>query len=131
MWGQLCSMGDRDLVNRYAGKPDENQAEIVAALRGVGASVAITSQAGKGFPDLVVGFRGVNYLIEVIGPGKIRNYRKTGGLMPNQVEWHDAWRGQCAVAHNVEEALAIIGMGSIEQHYRGIRNKIIGETDGT
>ena len=42
---------------RQDARKDANQTQIVDALRGVGATVAITSMLGHGFPDLVVGYR--------------------------------------------------------------------------
>ena len=50
---------------RRAAKIDANQTEIVKALRQVGASVQSLASTGKGCPDLLVGFRGVNWLLEV------------------------------------------------------------------
>ncbi len=50
---------------RRAAKIDRNHVEIVAALRGVGASVQDLAAVGKGCPDLLVGYRGQNYVIEV------------------------------------------------------------------
>lgn len=84
-----------------AAKIDNNQREIVEALRGIGASVEITSQVGKGFPDLAVGFRGNTYLLEVKGP--------KGKLTPDQVRFHQAWNGHIAVVRTVDEALVTVG----------------------
>jgi hypothetical protein len=82
------------------GRVDANQKEIVDGLRQVGARVQVTSDVGKGFPDLVVSFRGVVYLIET----KTEN----GKLTPDQVDWHNDW--QCAhIVKSVDEALKIIG----------------------
>ena len=50
---------------RRAARADSNQAEIVDALRKVGASVQPIHTVGGGVPDLLVGFRGQNYLFEV------------------------------------------------------------------
>ena len=81
---------------------DANQPEIVADLRKVGASVLLLHEVGEGCPDICVGFRGMNYLIEIKGPdGKLRR---------SQVEWHWDWRGQVAIARTSEEALRIIGL---------------------
>ena len=49
----------------HCGRTDANQPQVVKALRDAGATVAITSMVGDGFPDLVVGFRGETLLIEV------------------------------------------------------------------
>ena len=50
---------------RRDAKVDQNQQEIITALRQIGASVYPLHFAGKGCPDLLVGFRGRNYLIFV------------------------------------------------------------------
>ncbi len=85
-----------------AKRTDTNQAEIVAALRGVGASVFSLHKEGNGCPDLLVGFRGYNFLIEV--------KTETGKLKDGQAEWHQAWRGfRPQTVHNVAQALAAIG----------------------
>ena len=52
---------------RLRAKTDVNQKAVVEQLRAIGATVAITSQLGKGFPDIVVGYGGDNYLFEKIG----------------------------------------------------------------
>jgi hypothetical protein len=44
---------------------DDNQRQIVDALRRVGCSVWSLAGVGKGFPDLAVGFRGRNLFLEV------------------------------------------------------------------
>ena len=82
---------------------DANQAEIVADLRKAGATVTSLHEVGYGCPDLLVGFRGVNYLIE------IKMDLVTAQLTPWQVDFHEAWRGQVDVARTSEEALRIIG----------------------
>jgi hypothetical protein len=52
---------------RRAAKVDANQREVVAALRGAGATVQLLHAVGEGCPDLLVGYRGGNYLLEVKG----------------------------------------------------------------
>lgn len=93
---------------RRASRTDANQAEIVAALRGVGASVHPLHMVGDGCPDLLVGLRNVNYLIEVKDGSKPPSARQ---LTPDQREWHGAWRGNVAVVKSVEEALTLVGCG--------------------
>ena len=90
---------------RRAAKVDANQAEIVAALRAVGATVQPLHSVGKGCPDLLVGYRGRNLLIEVKDGAKPPSARK---LTPDQIEWHATWRGSVAQAKSIEEALALI-----------------------
>lgn len=91
---------------RRAAKVDANQAEIVRALRAVGAVVTSTASAGSGFPDLAVGYRGKTFLLEVKDGSRPPSERR---LTPAQEEWHAAWRGQVAVVETVQQALEVIG----------------------
>lgn len=95
---------------RRAAKVDANHSEIVAALRHVGASVADASKLGGGFPDLVVGFRGRTWLLEVKDGSKPPSARK---LTPDQVAFRDGWRGHYAVVNSSDEAIKAV-TGSIE-----------------
>jgi Holliday junction resolvase len=93
---------------RRAAKVDANQPEIVAALRKVGADVQSLAAVGEGVPDLLVGFRGETFLIEVKDGSKAPSARQ---LTDDQIEWHAAWRGgRCVVVNDVVEALAAIGV---------------------
>lgn len=90
---------------------DRNQSEIVLMLRTVGCTVQLLHKVGQGCPDLLVGYRGQNLLMEV----------KDGELSPSarrltdrQVEWHRDWRGQVAVVCNVREAMAALGITGAE-----------------
>ena len=91
---------------RRAAKVDDNQAEIVDALRKAGCSVTCTHTAADGFPDIVVGRHGVNYLLEIKDGNKPPSKQK---LTPDQVEWHDGWKGQKAVVNSIEAALEAVG----------------------
>jgi hypothetical protein len=93
---------------RRKGRTDGNQAEIVKALRAVGASVQPLSAVGSGCPDLLVGYRGANYLLEV---KNLNGYaaRKSQGFQPDQLKWHGAWFGQVATVFSVEDALRAVG----------------------
>lgn len=90
------------------GHPDRNQGVIVEALRFAGCSVAITSGVGRGFPDLVVGRRGVNTLLEV-KPEKDPDKRKMR-LNDLEKKWHAAWLGTVFVVHSPLEALCAVGV---------------------
>jgi len=92
---------------RRAAKVDDNQAEIVAALRRAGCSVCILSGVGKGCPDLAVGRAGVTYMLEVKDGRKPPSARK---LTADEQGWHDAWRGHAAVVSSVSEAFAAVGL---------------------
>lgn len=90
-----------------AAKVDANQAEIVRALRYWGCTVEVTSMVGGGFPDLVVGFRGVNYLIEIKDGNKPPSARV---LTTEQERWHRKWLGKAIVVENVMSALHAVGV---------------------
>lgn len=94
---------------RRAAKIDENQNEIVAALRKVGASVQILSSVGKGCPDIICGIAGVNYFLEIKDGNKPLSAQK---LTPDQFEWHGGWKGQVVVVNSVIQALRAIGVSS-------------------
>lgn len=56
--GLQRSLDGTTKMRRFSSRVDDNQSEIMEALRKVGASVLDCSSLGKGFPDLIVGFRG-------------------------------------------------------------------------
>ena len=84
------------------GRVDSTQEAIVAGYRRAGASVHVTSNVRDGYPDLLVGYGGRSYPVECKSVG--------GKLTKQQEEWHANWRGDVYVAHNVGEALAVIGV---------------------
>ncbi len=88
-------------MTRWDAKVDQNQREIVQALRDIGADVEITARLGMGFPDLTVGFRGRTYLLEVKMP--------KGKLTEAEVLFFANWRGNAAVVRSVDDALIAIG----------------------
>ena len=86
---------------RLAARVDANQAEIIAALRGVGASVTSLHRVGQGCPDLLVSFRGEWYLIECKSPG--------GHLTPAEAKWIREQQAQVFVVYGIDDALRIVG----------------------
>jgi hypothetical protein len=98
MWYDVSPM-------RRAAKVDDNQAEIVKALRAVGATVRVVTQ-GNGLPDLLVGFRGQTVLIEVKDGKKPPSARK---LTEAEQKFFDEWRGGLlAVVESVDDAIALL-----------------------
>lgn len=96
-------------MSRFARRVDANQAVIVAALKRVGATVHHIHEVGRGCPDLIVGFRRRNYLLEVKNPRS--GYGRRG--VRHQLEqmfWHAGWAGQVCVVTSPEEALTAIGI---------------------
>lgn len=92
---------------RTKAKKDDNQDEIVEALRAAGASVAITSAQHKGFPDLVVGYDGKTYLMEVKDGSKVPSKQR---LTPDQERFFADWKGHVCVVNSVDAALAVLGL---------------------
>ena len=93
-----------------ARRVDANQKEIVKALIAIGCTVADTSRAGEGFPDLVVGYRKVNYMIEVKDGEKVASRKQ---LTPAQVKFHADWKGQIVVVESVEQAINAVSGFSV------------------
>lgn len=86
-------------------RTDDNQNEVVEALLAVGASVKIVSMVDN-FLDLVVGFRGVNYLMEVKDGNKPPSQQK---LTPGEQKFQDGWEGKIDNVNSVYKALIAIG----------------------
>jgi len=95
---------------RRAARVDGNHPEVVAALRAIGASVADTSRVGSGFPDLVVGFRGRNWLVEVKNGRKMPSQRR---LTEDQAAFVAGWRGHWIKVESAEEAVSTISRQSL------------------
>jgi hypothetical protein len=92
----------------WACKVDSNQAAIVRMWREMGASVAITSAVGNGFPDTVVGIHGENYLAEIKPDEKAK-------LTPAQVIFHRTWNGKIYVVRSMDDAIELITTGKIRR----------------
>lgn len=86
-------------------KVDDNQSEIVKNLRKLGMTVQSLATIGKGCPDILVGYQGRNYVFEIKDENKTPSQRK---LTPDEIKWHETWRGQKAVIKNYKEAQHII-----------------------
>jgi AcrR family transcriptional regulator len=93
----------RGVTGRTAARRDANEAEIVDALLRAGAVVHRLS--GRGLPDLLVGYRGQTYLLEVKAP-------KDARLTDDERSFFEGWQGSGGSARIVraaEEALAAVG----------------------
>lgn len=83
---------------RRAAKVDDNQGEIVKALRSIGAAV----QYIKKPLDLLVWFRGRYVLME------IKNKDGKDQLTKDQAEFIATWPGEIQVVYTAEEAVAVM-----------------------
>ncbi len=83
---------------RHAARTDDNQAEIVKALRSIGVQVYYIKKP----LDLLCAYRGRNVLIEVKD--------QDGRLTKDQVEFIAQWPGELHICQTPEQAIkAMIG----------------------
>jgi len=88
-----------------AARRDDNESEIVKALRACGAKVRIITQ-GDGIPDLLVSYNGYTILLEVKDGNKPPSARK---LTEAEQKFFDEWTGGIlAKVESVQEALDIL-----------------------
>lgn len=90
---------------RRAAKIDANQTAVVNALRKFGCAVQSLAAIGAGCPDLLVGYRGQNILMEVKDGSKCPSARQLTIL---QHAWHRAWPNKVHVVESVDQALEIV-----------------------
>jgi Holliday junction resolvase len=88
-----------------AAKVDDNQKEIVKALRTLGCSVQHLHSVGAGCPDLLVGYKGFNILLELKDGNKSPSRQK---LTPDQIIWQRDWRGHVNVVNSSEQAIIAV-----------------------
>lgn len=94
---------------RRAARTDSNHSDIVAALRAIGATVQSLATIGQGCPDLLVGYRGANYAIEVKDGNKPPSRRQ---LTPDELRWHRTWAGNVYTVESAEQAIEILQWAS-------------------
>ena len=99
----------RGSYNRKFGvRTDATQKAIVAALRGVGCTVKLTTMVGAGFADAVVWspFTRSCHLLEM--------KTLTGKLTPAEQDFHATWPGPIAIVRSIDEALVAVGVRPIQ-----------------
>ena len=85
-----------------AKRVDCNQKDIVHALKTFGATVVDLSGVGKGCPDLLIGFKGTTYLIEIKKDSKAK-------FTPQQLQFNELWAGGViARIQTINEAIALL-----------------------
>lgn len=91
---------------RRAARRDPNEAELVTVIRGLGGTVMHLDDV-----DLLVGFQGRNYLMEVKQEKAKGLSRHQYDLKPGpQTELHETWRGQICVVRTVEDVCRVLGV---------------------
>ena len=81
---------------------DQNQQQIIDALRSIGCTVQDLSQLGRGCPNVLIGYRGRNFLLEIKSGDRVPK------LTPREEQWIRQWDGQVGVITSIEDALAIV-----------------------
>ncbi len=87
------------------GRVDDNQGTIVEALRRIGAEVNITSNLGGGFPDIVVSFRDMWFMIEIKDGDKTKSKKL---LTPQELDWHMKQKAPVYIVESATEAIDIL-----------------------
>lgn len=95
-------------TNRRKARVDTNQPMIVSQLRNIPGVTVIT-----GHDDILVGFRGKTYWIELKSPGAVS--KKTGKVKEScvrksQKNIRTDWTGHYAICATLEEILIEIGL---------------------
>lgn len=89
-----------------AKRVDSNQKELVKQIRQIpGTRVAHIHTVGQGVPDLLVSFRGFNYLFEVKDGKKSKSEKK---LTAPEEKLHDSWTGRIDIVENINDVLKIL-----------------------
>ena len=90
---------------RRASKIDANQNELVEVIRAMGGTVQSLASVGKGCPDLLVGWRKKNLLIEVKDGSKPPSDQV---LTPDQKRWHSTWNGKVHLVKTLDDLLVLL-----------------------
>lgn len=91
---------------RRAARTDDNQKEIVDALRKAGWSVQSIASMGGGVPDLLIGRGGkngqggLNLLLEIKDGRKPPSKRM---LTEDEREWHEKWNGNVRIVERLDD----------------------------
>jgi len=91
-------------LTRHANTRDGNEKNIVDALRQIGATIIRLDQPC----DLLVGYRGRNYLIEVKLPLGPRGGTSHSQLNDDQKNFEQTWHGQFDVVRSPEDAVELL-----------------------
>lgn len=88
---------------------DNNHTEVVHGLRRLGLAVTELHNVGGGVPDLLVGYSGFNFLIELKSTEKI-------WLTEDEDRWHREWTGQSAICNSLEQIIKTIYLSLMKIH---------------
>ena len=93
---------------RYDARTDQNHASLLKNIRTIPrVTVCDLGGTGSGCPDVMLGFMGCNYLLEIKRPDVVPSASKLNDM---QVEWHDKWTGQVAIVRTFDDVLKVLGL---------------------
>ena len=69
------------------------------------------SAVGEGCPDILVGFRARNYLMEIKDWSLPESKKK---LTPQESDWHAAWRGQVSTVESINDAFKVLALEGLD-----------------
>lgn len=85
-------------------RTDGNHKQLMEFARKIGFSVTSTAMVGNGFPDIVLGIYGLNFLPEIKDPSKPPSARK---LTYMEQKWHEEWLGSSDVIMTEEDLIKL------------------------
>ncbi len=91
-----------------AKKMDINQTDIANQAKTLGISYQSLHELGKGCPDAIFGYAGINLFVE-IKSGK-------NDLNDMQIKYHDDWQGQIITIRNISELIQEFHNHSFKLH---------------
>jgi len=87
-------------------RTDANHKQIIDAIKKIPSlSVFSTHMVGKGFPDIVIGYKGINYLVEIKDGKKTKSQKK---LTEDEIRFHQSWFGQIIVCECVQDVYVLL-----------------------
>ena len=89
---------------RRAARVDANHADIIAAFRSFGFSVADTSRLGSGFPDCVIARNGITGLVEIKDGSKPASARR---LTDDEERFRMNWNGRWELVESFDDVMRI------------------------
>lgn len=94
-------------MRKYA-HVDANHKDVSAGLEKMGASVLSMAPLGNGAPDLLAGYDGMNFALEVKNPKAARGKKQGLALTDDEKRFHEQWKGQVHVVTSPEEAVQLV-----------------------
>lgn len=107
-------------------RTDANQKSITEQLRKCGFSVLVLSMVGHGCPDILIGAKNRNFLIEIKDGQKIPSQRK---LTEDEQKFFARWKGQVNVCNSFDEIMEVINAPIIQTPFAKLKNRIIGKSE--